>query len=323
MNDKIKADITKSYGITFDESTPVYGGWLNEKWRIKTHGGEEFLIKQFSSRRYDRKKLEITEASLQKEIFLYNAGVPCPRIFPNNNGNAITILDDETAYMSMSFCKGKIESPETMTDLQMHSLGKTCGLMHTSLAKLPTDRCTFDGEDWLDVLAENYDKCLNEISDNTNDGYKKYVILQKPIIEYLNKNYHNFIKDQPKGWAHRDFAVDNILFEDDYVSAALDFDTVFYSYINQDIGRAILSFALDEGRLIFSRIDAFIKGYSEYIQIDISDIVNALRLSWCKEVRWWITQRCFEETRSKVVRFRDEMMWLTDNWFNLENNVGK
>ena len=36
MEDKIIADLKESYGITFNQITPVTGGLLNQKWKVST-----------------------------------------------------------------------------------------------------------------------------------------------------------------------------------------------------------------------------------------------------------------------------------------------
>jgi len=52
MEDKIIADLKESYGITFNQITPVTGGLLNQEWKVLTEKGE-LLVKQYSTKRFN------------------------------------------------------------------------------------------------------------------------------------------------------------------------------------------------------------------------------------------------------------------------------
>jgi homoserine kinase type II len=103
------------------------------------------------------------------------------------------------------------------------------------------------------------------------------------------------------------------------VSAIIDFDRNKYSYIWHDVGRAILSLALKDQKMDMDIINAFVEGYSRHGALALSDMADILRLTWCMEVPWWIQPEFFEENHAKVVRFKDEMLWLTEHWFDLDN----
>ena len=136
MEDKIIADLKESYGITFNQITPVTGGLLNQKWKVSTDKGE-LLVKQYSTNRFCREQIERIETALQRQIILEKHGVPCPFLWQCGD-RVIRWLDDKTAYMVMDFCSGKTENPDSITIPQMHSLGSTCAVMHRALSQLPT-----------------------------------------------------------------------------------------------------------------------------------------------------------------------------------------
>lgn len=317
MDDIIKADLKGSYGLTCTHITPVTGGWLNRKWKVSADTGE-LLVKQFSCERYRKGRLHLIEAALQRQIALEGSGVPCPRI-RQCEGRAIHLLNDETAYMVMEFCPGKTESPNTVTLSQMQSLGETCGLMHKAFSRLPV--VTVEGfpihsGQMIDSLWENYRTRLQECPASSPAGYREALIAQEPILQRLTARFFSRL---PKGIAHEDFSPDNMLFDGDHISAIVDFDRNHYSYIWHDVGRAILSFALKDGRLDMEIIHAFAEGYSRHGALSLSDMADILRLTWCMEVPWWIQPEFFEENHAKVMRFKDEMLWLTEHWFDLDN----
>lgn len=317
MQSSMIADLKESYGITCNQITPVSGGWLNQKWKICTDKGE-LLVKQFSSKRYSREKLKLVESAMQRQIILERNGVPCPSI-RQCGGHAIRILDDETAYVVMDFFPGKAEGPDTITIMQMRSLGNACGLMHKAFSALPAhsvEGYPLNSSRTIDALWANYHARMLESPLSTPIEYRKAVLAQEPILSQLTSG---FFDNLLKGIAHEDFAADNILFNSDGVSAIVDFDRNHYSYIRHDIGRAILSFALKDNLLEIEKIDAFLEGYSKHSELTMPDIADALRLTWCMEVPWWIQPEFFREDREKVVRFKDEMLWLTEHWLDLDS----
>jgi len=109
-----------------------------------------------------------------------------------------------------------------------------------------------------------------------NAEYRKALFAQEPILKQLT---NKFFDKLPKGIAHEDFTSDNILFETNSVSAIIDFDRNCYSYIWHDIGRAILSFALNENKIDREIVNAFLEGYIQHLPLTLLDIADALRLS--------------------------------------------
>jgi homoserine kinase type II len=317
MQSSILADLKDCYGITCNQITPVSGGWLNQKWKVSTDKGE-LLIKQFSNKRYSREKLKLTEAALQRQIILEKSGVPCPSIL-KFQGQAIRLLDNETAYMVMEFCPGKVEGPDTITVTQMRSLGSACGLMHKTFSRLPAlsvKGYPIDNRKTVDSLWANFQARVQERSSCTPAGYRKAVLAQENILKQLSVAFFDRL---PQGIAHEDFSADNILFDADCVSAIIDFDRNHYSYIWHDIGRALLSFALKDNKMDIGKISAFLEGYTKHSMLAVPNIADVLRLSWCMEVPWWIQPEFFETNEEKVVRFKDEVLWLTEHWFELDS----
>lgn len=317
MENSIIADLKDSYGLTCNQITPVTGGWLNQKWKVSTDKCE-LLVKQFSNKRCSRDKLKLVVSALQRQIILEKNGVPCPHIW-QCGGQAIRLLDNEIAYMVMDFRLGRVESPNTITVMQMRSLGSACGLMHKTFSQLPVISVKgfpINNKQVIDLLWANFHVCMRECSSSTPIEYRKAVLMQEPILKQLT---YEFFDKLPKGIAHEDLSADNILFNIDCVSAIIDFDRNHYSYIWHDIGRAILSFALKDNRMDMEKIYAFLEGYSQHLILTLPNIADALRLSWCIEVPWWIQPKFLKESPEKIARFKDEMLWLTDHWFELDS----
>ncbi len=327
MDTVLREDIEKMYGISVTEAVPVNGGWLNRKWRVPTADGD-VLVKQFSRTRFRPHQLERTVEALRRQQMLRERGVPCPTILtPAGTSEPVRFLEDKdgTVYMMMAYIDGHMETPETISTGQMQSLGEVCGRIQRMFAELPVKPETvqgypIDGSAWIRELSENYNVRLKDGLMDTSEPYRTAILAQKPILDTLNPSWFDRL---PKGIAHEDFSPDNLLFHENTVAAVLDFDRNHYSFLGHDIGRAILSFALDleTGSLDSDKIHAFAEGYSRQMPLTVADIPDALRITWCIETPWWIIPAFFGNCAPKIARFRDEILWLTEHFDGLESII--
>lgn len=278
-----------------------------------------FLVKQYSNKRFDKRDLEAIEIALQRQIIVRKAGVPCPAIL-TDNGKVIHFTDNGIAYMVMEFCDGRTENPDTITITQMYELGNACGRMHKAFAILPeaSSGGRMPAFGWYTVEAQvgNFKTRRACLTTEANEAYRKALLAQEPILKQLN---NNFFAKLPKGIAHEDFTAANILFHKQNVSAILDFDRSTYSYVRHDIGRAILSFALKDNQLDVAKVNAFLEGYRQHLPLTMADIADSLRLSWCIETPWRIQPEYFKQDMGKAGRYRDEILWLTAHWFEIDS----
>lgn len=317
MEQRILADLRQSYGIDCQRLTPIAGGWLNRLWRV-SYGGQDLLVKHFSGQRYDARKLVDIEAALQRQTLLHAAGIPCPAILPCA-GRAIRIMQDGAAYMVMAFSPGAPLQPEQLTLAQMRSLGSACGAMHAAFARLPVagvkgyplnHQATIGALDRVCAARGREDFARQP------QAYRQAVLTAAAILPQLPAG---FLARQPQGIAHEDFTSDNILFDAQGVAAIIDFDRNVYGYVRHDVGRAMLSFAWVEGQLRPDYARAFVQGYAQHLPLTLPDVADALRLAWCIEIPWWVQPDFFQGDRGKATRFRDEILWISDNWFALDD----
>ena len=166
------------------------------------------------------------------------------------------------------------------------------------------------------MLWENYRSRIAQCPPDAPAEYRKALLDLEPILKSLSAN---FFDQFPKGFTHEDFHSGNILFEVDCVSAIVDFDRNCYSYIWHDIGKAILSYALEDGTINTEKIQAFLDGYTQHSALTMQYIADALRLTWCIETPWWIQLEFFGACDEIPKRFKDEMLWLTKHWCELNS----
>ena len=297
MEEAIRADLVSSFGLRGDSVTPVSGGWLNRKWKLVC-GREEWLVKQYSRKRFSQKQLDWIEQSMQRQIIAQREGVLCPRVL-SFQGKVLRTLADGTTYMVMEFCPGEMLDHNTVTTDQMYSLGKTCGQIHRIFSALPPQGVRgypLNRKSVLHELREHYRTQMEECRKAAEEGgpagssdfsdssavlsaefspeiFPKYFSKIFPKIfraleqerRILEKLPADFFDRLETGIGHEDFTPDNMLFSGNEVSAILDFDRSQYGYRLHDVGRAILSFALKDGELDLKKAYAFLEGYGEWM----------------------------------------------------------
>jgi homoserine kinase type II len=320
MDERIVADLRESYGITFSRIEPVRGGYLNRKWRVSTEQGE-LLIKQYSPARYSGSRFDEMEDCLQRQILLHDSGVACPRLL-TRDGRVIRRLADEIAYMVMEFCTGQTQNADETTPAQMRDLGSACAVMHKAFAALPppADKALPRFGSFSPEALEAYiTSGLRDCPDPAPPGYRPALLA---VAQILDKLCPTLFSQSPQNYAHEDFQAGNILFNREGVSAIVDFDRNGYSYPWHDIGRAVLSFALEEQTLHTGKVRAFLEGYTRHLPLSPHNIADALRLTLCIETSWWIRPEYIVPCDEIPARFRDEILWLIARWEDLGSIIG-
>ena len=104
-------------------------------------------------------------------------------------------------------------------------------------------------------------------SDFSDSSAKFFRALERErrILEKLPADFFDRLET---GIGHEDFTPDNMLFSGNEVSAILDFDRSQYGFRLHDVGRAILSFALKDGKMDLKKAYAFLEGYGEWMLLE-------------------------------------------------------
>lgn len=310
MNELIHRDIDAAFGVRIDEIAPVSGGWLNEKWRVKTDVGE-ILVKQYSHERFSRRKLNEIEQALARQMILHDKGVPCPRVWKAGE-TIIRRPSEEIDYMVMDFLPGGSAGPETVNTLQMESLGGVCARMHDAFRRLPHEGVKgypLNRGKLPEALKEALRHGIEE-EKNEPEAYREAV---RTARSWAGKADFSFLNRIEISIAHEDFTPDNMLFSGNGVRAILDFDRNQFSFPLHDVGRILMSLAYHEGRMDEARVRAFQNGYRRHGKLTDEEIRYALLLTALIEIPWWIRPGCLAETSPKVRRFVEEMLFLVRN----------
>ena len=296
--------------INFNE---INRGLLNLKWKLKTDKGNLF-VKQYNPNRYPRSKLQDINKVLSYQIKLREQGVRCPRIITHNN-NIVIETTSNIRFILTEFCEGQLVAAGKINEMQAYDLGMQAAKMHKILNKGKT---TDSIPTWViptqeKLISKWYHNCC-EVKIVHSEEMKNTIKIQRRIIDNIDISIFNKCKPS---LTHSDLWCDNILFFSENVSAILDFDRLQLSYVELDIARALLSFALDNNCMKLDIVRNFIEGYNKLGNISGTDVICSMRLLYCLESFWWLVGDD-KINNGPPKRFAEEMVWLTANWFNLE-----
>lgn len=311
MDQRLLNDMQAAYGLAVTQIQPLTGGWLNELWKVTTQRGD-LLVKRFSHRRYSAAGLEKIEQALERQRQVAAQGIPSPEILLCG-GKAVRRVGEDLSYMVTTFCPGHNECRETVTPVQLKSLGDVCGRLHRAFSALPRNKRdeSAGSAQFLQGLWNNFRTRKAAFCGDDPPGYQHAVLAQKAILHSLTVGW---LDSLPRGVAHEDFTPDNLLFDENGVTAVIDFDRNCRSFLWHDVGRALLSFCLTGQGLDREKTAAFTEGYTRHLPVSVPD---ALRITWCIEASWWITPEGFRLEGGKAAGYREDILWLTNNWFQL------
>ncbi|MBC5638480.1 phosphotransferase [Ornithinibacillus sp. BX22] len=300
--------------MDFFQAEPIKRGWLNLKWKVYTDQGE-FLLKQYNKDRLKKYSIPQLKQIFTQQNRLHHLGFPCPEIV-SNQGEVFFQSSSGEQFIMMEFFAGQLASPGKLTDEQMYYLGFYTGKMHSLLndGSLPTKAKPVFLPPTKEERITYWNKVYEEI-----DQAKNLALL--PIIEKQLKLTEAFPLDQLQldyiGWCHRDLWVDNLLFQNSHLSAILDFDRMDVDHLLLDVGRAVLSGALDDDSLRIDGVKAFVQGYGHFYPTGVRFITDALILVWYLESEWWLDAN-MDVRQGPPKRFTQEMIWLSEHLLELD-----
>ncbi|CAG7637539.1 Homoserine kinase [Paenibacillus solanacearum] len=305
--------------------TPNFLGLHNRKWTVHTDAGDLFL-KCYHPKRYsliDAARYEKIERSLKAQHDLHNNGVPCPAVKAAADGKPVHLTPEGHFYVAMQCAAGRTAKAGTVDPLRMYRLGQATGLMHRQLDRsLPRAGTGAEASrGWWPSLAAMQAEWRSNM-----EAAQRLPALDARLLAAMEKQGRilsgidlSVFDGLKPGWAHWDYWVDNILFDEDQVTGLIDFDTVTFGYPEIDVARVLLSAALDTeaGELRTYAAEAFLDGYREHRIFPYNRLTLAFQLLWCREAHWWL-QGAVQFKDAPPKRFSQELIWLTEQWETLE-----
>ncbi|WP_042147758.1 phosphotransferase [Paucisalibacillus sp. EB02] len=314
----ILQEISSRFCFEIYHIEPIKRGWLNLKWKIETDLGI-YLVKQYNKERLKKYSIEELKLVFDQQNRLHHLGFPCPNILMDLRECFFQSPGGEQ-FIVMEYMPGETLKPGRLSEEQMYQLGVHTGRMHALLndGSLPMkDKPEFILPNRKERIA--YWKIVHKEIYQANK-YDLLPVIEKQLelMEIVDVNRLNVNRI---GWAHRDLWVDNILFDGDRISAILDFDRMKFDYLSLDVGRAVISGALDDDGLQIPPAKAFLKGYQSYQETGSRFLTNALTLLWFLESEWWL-DAIMDKRKGPPKRFVQEMIWLSNHLLELDDMLG-
>ncbi len=316
-------EILKNYEIPILKIDNLSGGWLNEKYLIESSNKKWYVLKELSLEKFSHKHLQYLIQTVKLQHYLYKENVAVPKILLNNDKEVVSEFSNNKYFFIQDYVKGYSKEFDKLTNKEIFSIGKNLAFLHNKLKNIDSGAFKSDFLKYKNIndLKQELQAKRLEINKNSSRKFVQQINLSEEI---LNSGELNRIINQNKlQLIHGDFTPDNIILENNKVKSIIDFELVRINSKLQDIGRIVLSIAFFNGEFDLSKLKSFIDGYSTVYKISYLDIINSFKIVWINEFNIWIQDRYFKNYNpSKVEKFIAEIMWIGENWFNLEEKLG-
>ncbi|QHT58976.1 phosphotransferase [Paenibacillus lycopersici] len=323
--DEIADWLDRHFAARMLSASRIRRGLMNEKWIVETNKGKLF-VKSYHPERYKmhdpafRGKIE---NALRLQLLLFQSGGACPEPL-TLEGRCMHSLPCGRYMTAMTCSPGAMAPAGKISEPRLHALGRAAAHMHNawdSAASLGLGAALPPEEPlWRlsrEEMERSWEAGWHEARDSS-ERVRSAMHVQKSIIDSLGEEDFAPLN---AGWTHLDLWADNLLFEGDALTAIVDFDRARYSFPLLDLGRAVLSGALDERGFRRDAAAAFAEGYRGARPLPPGSILQAVKYVWCIESFWWI-RPSFESFSGVPARFADEMIGTAERWEQLGDLLG-
>jgi len=316
-------EVLKSYGISILKINTLSGGWLNEKYLIESNNEKSYVLKELNLKKFSYEHLQYLIQTVELQCYLYEENVAVPKILLNNDKEVVSKFSNNKYFFIQEYVKGYSKEFDKLTKKEIFSIGQNLAFLHNKLKNVDSDAFKSDFLKYKSIsdLKQELQKKRFEIKEDSSKEFVQQLNLSEKI---LNDSELNKIINQNKlQLIHGDFTPDNIIFDNNEVKSIIDFELVRINSKLQDIGRIVLSTTFFNNKFDLLKLKSFVDGYSTVSKISYLDIINSLKIVWVNEFNIWVQDRYFKNYNPpKVEKFINEIMWISENWFNLENEIG-
>lgn len=315
-------EISKKYGLKISKITILSGGWLNEKYLIETIDGKLFVLKELSLEKFSYSHLPYLIETVKLQDYLYKENAVVPKVIMNNRNQVVSKFSSNKYFFIQEYIEGYSKEFDKLTEEEIFSVGKNLAFLHNKLVNVDSKK--FESQFLkfknIDDLKKELKSKKNEINENSSEKFVQQVDLFEKNLNDIKSS--KILEQNQLQLIHGDFTPDNIIFGDNKVKSIIDFELVRINSRLQDIGRIVLSTSFANKKIDLLKLKSFIDGYSTVCKINNFDVINSLKIVWINEFNIWIQDRYFKNYNPpKVEKFINEIMWIGENWFNLEEEI--
>ncbi|WP_332757683.1 phosphotransferase enzyme family protein [Streptomyces sp. MT206] len=212
------------YGIEAESVEQVPMGTDTVNWRVVTSSGQRLYAKEYPP----TADLEAARAAWDMSEFCRAARLPVPRVWPDRDGNLIS-LDDGSPWAVVEEAPGTVAT-SAMTVARAEHIGMVLGRMHRVLAAYPLPRLrqharwrTGSIEDALAKCDTVLDAARHQQRENLGALRSQIAQRREDLHAHANRLRAALPEDLVEQALHADFTRTNQLVLADAVTAVIDF----------------------------------------------------------------------------------------------------
>lgn len=223
--DEMAAEVLADrYGIEAESVEQVPMGTDTVNWRVVTSSGQRFYAKEYPA----TDDLEAVRTAWDMSEFCRAAGLPVPRVWPDLDGNLLSMADG-SPWAVVEEAPGKVATSAMTVALAEHT-GMVLGRMHRVLAAYPLPRRrqqvrwrTGSVEDALAKCDTVLDTAHLQQADNLDQLRDQIAQRREDLHTQVGQLRAHLPEDLVEQALHADFSRTNLLVQADAVTGIIDF----------------------------------------------------------------------------------------------------
>ncbi|MEU9888429.1 phosphotransferase [Sphaerisporangium sp. NPDC051011] len=282
------ADVMQGFGLGQASSVSYLpSGMMNRNWRVETQQGV-FALKELVD-------VPVPKARRSLDVLRALAADGLPVCSPHLTPHGDSVLEvDERAYCLLPWAHGVHREGSSLTAEEAAELGRLLGWTHQALAASRTglespagrpqarvttpETAAAEAERFLQLIA-----ALDEPQTFDRAAARALEQRKELLVAHADDRPGDEVPAGPVGWTHGDFQPLNLLWDNDHVSAILDWDRLAVRPYGEEVVRtAQVQFTTSDGRLDLVLVAAFTAGYRAVVPLDDGDLADAVRRLWWK-----------------------------------------
>ena len=238
-------DILRAFGAPAAVGyAPIAAGTINTNVRIDTAAGRLFL------RVNEGKSLDDVAREAAIVSYLAARGVPTPAPLPATDGAPFARWQGQLVSL-FPWLPGRTLTRAELQPAHAHAAGRALAAMHVA------------GADYADKRPGRYeppeiDRRLDAVTAADRAELADAIAILRPELAALHADRH---PNLPEGLIHADLFIDNVMYEDETLTALIDFEQAAWGRLAYDLAVTTLAFAYGRDDFRPEIVVALLAGY--------------------------------------------------------------
>jgi len=249
---------------------------------------------------------------------LQSHGIPCPKPIADKNGEIIIDFDNKKTTI-VSFLEGSSLKPAD--DGYYYNISQQhCFQIGEILAKMHLASSSFKLHRHNDLAVDGLQKLFVKFRDLLIDYDPEIYSLISQEIAIIKSSWN---PNLPSSACHLDLFPDNVFFQDDKISAVIDFYFSANDLLIYDLAIAINAWCFDKTTFNYDKFEAIINGYQQIKQFSKAEIDFLPIALKCASIRFLITRLhdYFFTPKESLVKIKDPQEYKAKLQFFVNNNI--